>query len=213
MTTIDFFINFLDKMEIFTGIKQKERLQAKGGHFRELVDECAKAADQFPLKEEIAQKVLFDAMQTDQDFIGLNVKWVRKILNLYCQVHGVTKDNQREEVVDLKAAYQRMINFWEERKDLDIDGARHKFATENYIRVSNGEAPIDDIEAIKILGSIHSKQISEIRIESIDNPKGSGTRLRENIEKSVVIQKFVIDEVEVYAKTEEEARAMRNQIS
>lgn len=191
MTTTEFFINFLDKMEIFTGIKQKERLQAKGGQFRELVDECAKAADQFPLKDEITQKVLFDAMQTDQDFIGLNVKWVRKVLNLYCQVHGVTKENTKQEVVDLRARYQDMINFWEERKDLDPNGERKKFATENYIRVSNGEDPVDDTDGIKIMAGMFQKQIAGTALDVIvpEMQGGSGTRMKESLEKNGIVKK------------------------
>lgn len=81
----EFFSMFLNKMEIYTGMKQLEKLASKPAMLQELIDECSKAALQFPLKEDITQKVLFDAMQTDQDFIGLNVKWVRKVLNLYCR--------------------------------------------------------------------------------------------------------------------------------
>lgn len=203
----EFFLHFLNKMEIFTGIKQMERLQAKAGQFAELVDECAKAAEAFPLKEDILKSVLFDAMQTDQDFIGLNVKWVRKVLNTYCQVHGVTKENQREEKVDLRSAYQSMIDFWSERTDLDPSGERKEFAISNYQRVANGQAPIDDLDGIQILADVHSKQIlgGSLDVKQTERT-GSGTRLRENIERSTGNQKFVFDGFEIWAKTEEEAR-------
>ena len=199
-------------MEIYTGMKQLEKLSGKPAMLQELIDECAKAALNFPLKQDILEKVLFDAMQTDQDFIGLNVKWVRKVLNLYCQVHGVTKENQREEVVDLRAAYQRMIDFWDERKDLDPEGKRKEFATENYVRVSKGEPPVDDLEAIKILAGMHEKNIASMKIETVDNPKGSGTRLRENIEKSSGLKTFNIDGMDIVAFTESEAIEQRKQI-
>lgn len=184
-----FFLTFMDKMEIFTGIKQMERLQAKPAQLKELVDECAKAAMNFPLRQEITEKVLLDAMQTDQDFIGLNVKWVRKVLNLYCQVHGVTKDSRTEEKIDLKKAYQDMIDFWIEHKDLDPNGERHEFANQNYIRVSKGELPVDDIEGIKIMAGMFQRQIAGTPLDVIvpEMQGGSGSKMKESLEKNGII--------------------------
>jgi hypothetical protein len=209
----EFFIVFLNKMEIYTGMKQLEKLKDKREMLEELINECAKAANQFHLKEDITKKVLFDAMQTDQDFIGLNVKWVRKVLNLYCQVHGVTKENAREEVVDLRAAYQRMIDFWDDRKDLDPDGERKNCAIENYKRVVEGHDPISDLKAIDILAGMHSKQIAGMKIETVENPKGSGTRLRENIEKNSPPKLFTFEDgFSCYAGTQEEALEIYKQV-
>ncbi len=204
---------FMNKMELYTGMKQLEKWQNKPEMLRELIEECSKAALNFPLKQDITEKVLFDAMQTDQDFIGLNVKWVRKVLNLYCQVHGVTKENQREEVVDLRKSYQDMINFWDERKDLDPNGERKDFATANYVRVSNGDAPVDDLEGIKIMGKMFEKQIAGTFIETVDNPVGSGTRLKENIKRSTGHEIYRYDDgFEVYAKSQQEADEIHNSI-
>lgn len=178
----DFFFLLLDKIEILTGIRQLERLQNKPLQLAELVDECVKAAVNYPIKEEILKSVLMDAVSNDPDFIGLNVKWVRKTLNLYCQVHGLTKENQKEEVVDLVKAYTNYISFWNERSDLDPLGERLKFAVENLDRVTRGEKPVDDIEAIKIMGGIYQEQIKNTFIETVDNPKHSGSRLKEHFE-------------------------------
>lgn len=123
-----------------------------------------------------------DAVSNDPDFIGLNVKWVRKTLNHYCQVHGLTKENQKEEVVDLVQAYTNYICFWNDRLDLDPNGDRMKMAVDNLARVKNGETPIDDTEAIKIMGGIYQEQIKNTFLATVDNPKHSGSRLKEHFE-------------------------------
>lgn len=179
----DFFLLLLDKIEILTGIRQLERLQNKPLQLSELIDECVKATGYYPVKEEIIKSVLMDAVSNDPDFIGLNVKWVRKTLNLYCQVHGLTKENQKEEVVDLVKAYLNYVAFWNDRRDLDPTGERLLMATENLERVSRGEPPVDDTEAIKIMGGIYQEQIKNTFIETIDNPKHSGSRLRDQFDQ------------------------------
>lgn len=187
----DFFFLLLDKIEILTGIRQLERLQNKPLQLAELVDECVKAAGNYPIKEEIIKSVLMDAVSNDPDFIGLNVKWVRKTLNLYCQVHGLNKENQKEEPIDLVNAYRNYILFWKERSDLDPDGERMRFAIDNLERVASGIAPIDDTEAIKVMGGIYQEQIKNTFIETIDNPKHSGSRLKEHFETYAPMPKFI----------------------
>lgn len=178
----DFFTLLLNKIEILTGIRQLERLQSKPLQLKELMDECINAASNYPIKEDIMKKVLMDAVSNDPDFIGLNVKWVRKTLNLYCQVHALTKGNTKEEEVDLVKAYTNFVSFWNERSDLDPHGERIKMAIENLERVTNGEAPIDDLEAIKIMGGIYQEQIKNTFMATIDNPKHSGSRLKEQFD-------------------------------
>lgn len=179
---IDFFTLLLNKMEVLTGIRQLERLQEKPLQLKELLDECAKAASYYPIKEDIIKNVLMDAVSNDPDFIGLNVKWVRKTLNLYCQVHALTKANQKEEVVDLVKAYFNYVSFWESRPDLDPTGERMLKASENLERVTKGEQPIDDVDAVKIMGTLYQEQIKNTFIETVDNPKHSGSRLRDQFE-------------------------------
>lgn len=178
----DFFFLLLDKIEILTGIRQLERLQNKPLQLAELVDECVKASGHYPIKEEIIKSVLMDAVSNDPDFIGLNVKWVRKTLNLYCQIHGLTKENQKEEAVDLVKAYTNYISFWNDRRDLDPKGERMLMACENLNRVKVGQAPIDDTEAIKIMGGIYQEQIKNTFLATIDSPKGNGARMREHLD-------------------------------
>lgn len=185
----DFFLHLLNKIEIFTGIRQLERLQAKPEQLVELVDECSKAALQFPLKEEIVKSVLMDAVSSDQDFIGLNVKWVRKVLNLYCQVHGVNKQNQKEEVVNLADAYNRLIEFWQNNPDKDPLGGRVEFARHNLKRVTEGLPPIDDVEGIKIMGTMYAKQIENTFIAEAEHTTRGGSRLREQLDNIAPIPK------------------------
>lgn len=178
----DFFTLLLNKIEVLTGIRQLERLQTKPLQLKELLDLCTEASLQFPVKEEIMKNVLMDAVSNDPDFIGLNVKWIRKTLNLYCQVHGLSKHNQKEEVIDLVKCYNNYVSFWSERTDLDPNRERIKMAIANLDRVTKGEPPIDDTEAIKIMAGLYSKQIKDTFIETIDNPKRGGQRLREQFE-------------------------------
>lgn len=180
-----FFLHLLNKIEILTGIRQLERLQDKPAQLAELISECSKAALQFPLKEDIVKSVLMDAVSSDQDFIGLNVKWVRKILNLYCQVHGVVKGANEEQPLDLAVQYQNLIDFWVFNSEKDIDGKRKQFANENLSRVLNGEPPIDDIEGIKIMAAMYSKQIEGTFVTAAEkSTRGGGQRLRESLESS-----------------------------
>jgi hypothetical protein len=192
----EFFLHLLNKIEILTGIRQLERLQDKPLQLAELITECVKAAEQFPLKEEILKSVLMDAVSNDADFIGLNVKWVRKILNLYCQVHGLSKHNQKEEVVDLVKCYLNYVSFWNDRRDLDPTGERLRMASENLERVSRSEPPIDDTEAIKIMGKLYSTQIQNTFIETIDNPKRGGQRLKEQFDTIAPLPKREISALE-----------------
>ncbi len=185
----DFFLHLLNKIEIFTGIRQLERLQAKPEQLVELVDECSKAALQFPLKEEIVKSVLMDAVSSDQDFIGLNVKWVRKVLNLYCQVHGVNKQNQKEEVIDLPGEYNKLIGFWLNNVDKDPTGERVEFARQNLKRVMAGLPPIDDVEGIKVMGTMYAKQIENTFILEAEKSQRGGSKLREQLDAVAPIPK------------------------
>lgn len=185
----EFFLHLLNKIEIFTGIRQLERLQDKPDQLAELIEECSKAALQFPLKEEIVKSVLMDAVSSDQDFIGLNVKWVRKVLNLYCQVHGVNKQNQEEEVIDLPAEYNKLIGFWLNNVDKDPTGERVQFARQNLKRVTAGFPPIDDVEGIKIMGTMYAKQIENTFIAEAEKSQRGGARMREQLDKVAPIPK------------------------
>jgi len=203
----DFFLHLLNKIEIFTGIRQLERLQAKPEQLVELVDECSKAALQFPLKEEIVKSVLMDAVSSDQDFIGLNVKWVRKVLNLYCQVHGVNKQNQKEEVVNLADAYNKLIEFWQINSDKDPLGQRIAFAKQNLNRVMNGLAPDDDAEGIKVMGTMYAKQIENTFIAEADKPQRGGSRLREQLETIAPIPKTEPSALEEFCQQQAEEKS------
>jgi hypothetical protein len=183
-----FFLHLLNKIEILTGIRQLERLQDKPEQLSELVQECSKAAIQFPLKEDILKSVLMDAVSSDQDFIGLNVKWVRKVLNLYCQVHGVVKGAKEDKPIDLELQYNNMIIFWQSNPDKDPNGDRAEFAKENLNRVKNGDAPVDDIEGIKIMAGMYAKQIEGTILSQPQESKYGGSRLREHFEQAGIIE-------------------------
>lgn len=216
-----FFLHLLNKIEILTGIRQLERLQDKPEQLAELIAECSKAANQFPLKDEIVKAVLMDAVSSDQDFIGLNVKWVRKILNLYCQVHGVNKQNEKEEVVDLPLQYGNLAQFWHDREDLDPIGTHFANALENLKRVRAGQPPVDDLEGIKILAGMYSKQIEGTILAQPTEPKRGGSKLREHMEclptepskpeempkheNNNPVKSFLVEGIEVFASTQEEA--------
>lgn len=177
-----FFLHLLNKIEILTGIRQLERLQDKPSQLNELIQECSKAANQFPLKEDILKSVLMDAVSSDQDFIGLNVKWVRKVLNLYCQVHGVVKGAKEEKPIDLALQYQNLIEFWKANPDKDPTGDRALWASNNLKLVCSGEPPIDDLEGIKIMAGMYAKQIEGTILAQPTETKHGGSRLRENFE-------------------------------
>lgn len=197
-----FFLHLLNKIEILTGIRQLERLQDKPEQLAELIGECSKAANQFPLKEEIVKSVLMDAVSSDQDFIGLNVKWVRKILNLYCQVHGVNRQNQKEEVIDLVFQYQKLADFWISRFDLDPNGERMLCALENVERIKKGQPPVDDIDGIKILAGMYSKQIEGTILAQPTETKRGGTRMRENFDQHGIIKPEPLPKTETSALEE-----------
>lgn len=183
-----FFLHLLNKIEILTGIRQLERLQDKPEQLAELIAECSKAANQFPLKEEIVKSVLMDAVSSDQDFIGLNVKWVRKILNLYCQVHGVVKGAKEDEPVDICKEYKKLAEFWRSREDLDPSGNRMLCAMENIKRVKEGQPPVDDMEAITILAGMYAKQIEGTILAQPTESKRGGARIRENLDNAGIIR-------------------------
>lgn len=182
----EFFLDLLDDLEILTGLKQLEKLQAKPELYRKLVDELTEVCARFPLTEKAMQAALREAVMNDGDFIGLNVKWVRKVLNEHCKVHGVASTgSQAKPDVDPVQGYQALIDYWSINHQHDEGGIFLERSKENLERVKQGLEPITDSVSQAIsdhFRDIYLKQIAGSFIDQeVVEVKGGGHRLRENL--------------------------------
>lgn len=90
----DFFHKEFKHLKALTGLNQWERLNDSPNAAAEineiitaLVDETKR--DPFKMiKPEVLQRVIHDAMMNDDNFIGLNPKFVRKALNAWWGIYG-----------------------------------------------------------------------------------------------------------------------------
>lgn len=96
----------------------------------------------------------------------------------------------------------RLISKWLEQN------GKHYFKEEAHQPVEGNARPLEGAEREKWIDT-YLKAIASVTTnftEGLEQKGGSGTRLRENIERSTGNQKFVFDGFEIWAKTEEEAR-------
>lgn len=184
----EFFTHLLNKLEILTGIRQLERLQDKPQQLNELLDACVEAVAAFTMKEEIKKTVLMDAVTTDPDFIGLNVKWVRKTLNNWVKIHGMASGvEQTKPDVDPVQGYQAMIEYFTNNTEADEHGIFLERCKENLELVRQGKPAITDHVTTAIIEHFKEQYIKQIAGSFIDvapvERKTRGQQLRESLYK------------------------------
>jgi hypothetical protein len=123
MEMYDFFYNELQTLKAKTGSLQWEKLNALDNSAKEIDDlinfmviECGK--DPFKcVKPEVKQRVIARAIIDDDEFIGLNAKFVRRALNAWWKVYG----DRIIEAMNQKSAevYKMPDRTPEQTRDLD----------------------------------------------------------------------------------------------
>jgi hypothetical protein len=90
----EFFKKELETLQAKTGIRQFETIMAKDNWEEEvdalinpMLEECNRPPFNI-VKPEVKERVIRDAILNDQEFIGLNAKFVRKALNAWWGIYG-----------------------------------------------------------------------------------------------------------------------------
>lgn len=165
--------------EIF-GVNQLEKMEDDQITFLlDALDNVSQLYDYIPQAEQ--KKIINKRLLTDRDFRNINARLIAGWFEMDGKIF-FTQKHHKEEAVDLVKAYTKYISFWNDRRDLDPKGERMLMACENLNRVKVGQAPIDDTEAIKIMGGIYQEQIKNTFLATIDSPKGNGARMREHLD-------------------------------
>lgn len=145
------------------------------------------------------------AEKMTDDEIKFLLDALERISKLY---HYIPEERQKEIITNclLTDKEYQNINVRTVAKWLELNGKQYfqevaHIPSEAIAEVVSGEKRQEWLE-------IWSKSLADMNeaFTSATKTGGSGTRLRENIERSTGNQKFVFDGFEIWAKTEEEAR-------
>lgn len=115
-----FFKKELETLQAKTGIRQLENLMQKEDWRKEanllidlMIEECNKPPFDL-VKPEVKERVIARAIVEDQEFIGLNAKFVRKALNAWWSMNGgkilEARDEKQVEKVELDPEADKRVN-------------------------------------------------------------------------------------------------------
>lgn len=146
------------------------------------------------------------AEKMTDDEIKFLLDALERISKLY---HYIPEERQKEIIMNclLTDKEYQNINVRTVAKWLELNGKQY-FKEEAHQPVEGNAKPLEGAEREKWIET-YLKAIASVTTnftEGLEQNGGSGTRLRENIERSTGNQKFVFDGFEIWAKTEEEAR-------
>lgn len=119
----EFFYGEFETLRAKTGIRQWEQLNEGADAARvihDIIDFMCQECNKPPfdiVKPEVKQRVISRAIVEDNDFIGLNAKFVRKALNAWWSNNGdrIIEERNRKEA----AAYQRVELSSEQKQKID----------------------------------------------------------------------------------------------
>lgn len=99
-----FLQSLLSKLYVYSGIDQAGKLSDK--QITELLDgledECNRK-DWEKIKPEVKKRIIEEAVKTEKEFYGLNVKFLRYIFNKHWSIHGgkILEQESHQKTVDL----------------------------------------------------------------------------------------------------------------
>lgn len=120
----EFFKQQLENLQARTGIRQLEHLMAKDTWKEDvdqlikfMIEECSKPPFDV-VRQEVKERVITRAIVEDQDFIGLNAKFVRRALNVWWLANG----DRVIEAMNAKEAkvYERVELTPEQKAKIDV---------------------------------------------------------------------------------------------
>lgn len=213
MEMFEFFYEEFKTLRAKTGIRQWETLNeaadpksAINEVINPMVEECER--EHFGLiKPEVKQRVIRDAIMNDQDFIGLNAKFVRKALNAFWNLHG-------ERILQARDQKQNTFHVRELSKEekQNIDQIANKFLAD-LLQGDSGikpvpKAPIREgrewTSALEIKASGYSNGLTVQDVELKDRIRTAAAGLYKG-KMSLNLKPFTVEGIRIMAESESDA--------
>lgn len=178
----EFFLKLLQNIDKMAGLKQFEKMCAHPDYKTEinnLLDILCRVADQFPfIPDTDKQKIINDAVITDQEFIGLNARIVYKWLNtrkeLYFTEMAHKETEEGAEPLTGEAREARLREWLEAVNKME---AQVTYRSDIYAKVREQWKPIDG-QVYKPTQTAEDLQAHALHLEYIKQNYDAYTKLK-----------------------------------